>query len=165
MAGREETMGLILRAGSTVSWTRPSGLPNGFETDDVFTCQRGTSVSAPMEIATARFTGSGQPGRPALARLHTLRVNQRVTPVVLAIELTTGQVIIFGPNPEVAPTKPLPGGQVERLLQAVLDEPNPVAARSRLTGLIQALDSTAIPGIKNSGLFANHELRHGVPPT
>jgi hypothetical protein len=28
---------------------------------------------------------------------------------------------------------------------------------------VQSLDSTSMPGVKNSGLFANHELRVGVP--
>jgi hypothetical protein len=59
--------------------------------------------------------------------------------------------------------RPVDLDQAGRLLQAVLDEANPVAARSRLTGLLQSLDTTSIPGVKNSGLFANHELRTGVP--
>jgi hypothetical protein len=44
-----------------------------------------------------------------------------------------------------------------------LDEPTQLSARERLTTLIQSLDSTTIAGVKNSGLFANHELRAGVP--
>jgi hypothetical protein len=90
-------------------------------------------------------------------------VNQRVTPVVIATILANDTVTLFGPNTAVTPTRPLPLGQAERILQAVLDEVNPVAARARLTGLLQSLDTTSIPGVKNSGLFANHELLNGVP--
>jgi hypothetical protein len=116
-----------------------------------------------MEIATLQFSPAGEPSRQALTRVHTLRVNQRVTPVVIATILADDTVMLFGPNTAVAPTRPLPVGQAERILQAVLDEVNPVAARARLTGLLQSLDTTSIPGVKNSGLFANHELLNGVP--
>jgi hypothetical protein len=83
--------------------------------------------------------------------------------VLLAILLDDGKVTIFGPVATSAPVRPIARDQAQRLLQAVLDEANPVAARSRLTGLLQSLDTTSIPGVKNSGLFANHELRMGVP--
>jgi hypothetical protein len=116
-----------------------------------------------MEIAVLHFSPAGEPSRQALTRVHTLRVNQRVTPVVIATILANDTVTLFGPNTAVAPTRPLPLGQAERILQAVLDEVNPVAARARLTGLLQSLDTTSIPGVKNSGLFANHELLNGVP--
>jgi hypothetical protein len=116
-----------------------------------------------MEIATARYAAPGEPSLQSLKRLHALRVNQRVTPVLLATLLEDGRVIIFGPVSTSAPVRPVDLEQAERLLQAVLDEANPVAARLRLTGLLQSLDTTSIPGVKNSGLFANHELRTGVP--
>jgi len=116
-----------------------------------------------MEIAVLDFSHAGEPSRQALTRVHTLRVNQRVTPVVIATILANDTVTLFGPNTAVVPTRPLPPDQVERILQAVLDEVNPVAARARLTGLLQSLDTTSIPGVKNSGLFANHELLNGVP--
>jgi hypothetical protein len=53
--------------------------------------------------------------------------------------------------------------RASRLLQAVLDEPDALAARRRLDGLTAALDSTSIAGVNNVGLFASHELRVGVP--
>jgi hypothetical protein len=116
-----------------------------------------------MEIATARYVAPGEPSLQSLKRLHGLRVNQRATPVLIAILLEDGRVTIFGPVATSAPVRPVALDQAERLLQAVLDEANPVAARTRLTGLMQSLDTTSIPGVKNSGLFANHELRTGVP--
>jgi hypothetical protein len=156
-------MGSELIGNSKIDWVRPSGTPNGFETIDVITGQQGAAGSAAIEIASARWTKSGDPTREALARLHTLRVNQRVTPVILVVEFTNGNVVLFGPNLAVAPTRALPADQAERILQAVLDEPNPIAASNRYSSLLPSLDSTSIPGIKNSGLFANHELKNGVP--
>jgi hypothetical protein len=156
-------VGIELRGANKIDWARPSGTPSGIETLYVYSGNQGALASAAMEIATAKWTKLGEPSRDVLARLLSLRVNQRVTPVVLVVEIGNGSVVLFGPNSSVAPTKPLAADQAERILQAVLDEPNPVAARTRLSGLLQSLETTSIAGVKNSGLFANHELKEGVP--
>jgi hypothetical protein len=116
-----------------------------------------------LEVAIAKWSKSESPTREALTRLHTLRTNKRATPVVIVVEFDSGGTLVFGPNAAAAPVGPLPADQTQRVIQAALDEPTVVAARSRLAGLVQAIDSTSMPGIKNSGLFANHELRVGVP--
>ena len=152
-----------LRAPDEIDWIRPNGLPSGFETLNVYTCARGGAASSPMEIATTRYTQTGEPTLASLKRIHTLRQNQRVTPVLIATILSDGRVSLFEPTTSTSPTRPIELSQANRFLQAILDEATPVAARSRLQGLLQSLDTTAIPGIKNSGLFANHELRNGVP--
>lgn len=146
-----------------IEWSRQSGTPSDFETLAVYTCAQGSAASVPMEIATARYTASGEPTLASLKRLHTKRQNGRVTPVLLAVILADGRVTLFEPTTSTAPTRPIDLSQADRFLQAVLDEASPVAARTRLKGLLQSLDTTAIPGVKNSGLFANHELRNGVP--
>jgi hypothetical protein len=117
----------------------------------------------PIEIAIAGWTAAGRPTREALVKLHGLRLDKRATSVVVVTELANGEVLVLGPNSATAPVGPLPGEQAVRMLQAVLDEPTVIAARTRLAGVSQAIDSTSIPGVKNSGLFANHELRVGVP--
>ena len=116
-----------------------------------------------LEVAVANWDGSSQPTRDQLKRLHLLRVNKTATPVVLVIELDSRGTLIFGPNADAAPIGPLPQEQVQRIVQAALDEPTVLAARTRLAGLAQAVDSTKMPGVKISGLFANHELQVGVP--
>jgi len=156
-------VGIELRGANRIDWARPSGMPSGFETLYVYSGQQGSLVSAAIEIAVVKWTKPGVPTRDVLGRLHSLRVNQRVTPVVLVVEVERNVVILFGPNSAIAPTKPLAIDQAERILQAVLDEPNPVAARTRLSSLVQSLETTSIAGVKNSGLFANHELKEGVP--
>ena len=117
----------------------------------------------PIEIAIVGWTAAGRPTREALIKLHGLRLDKRATSVVVVTELANGEVLVLGPNSATAPVGPLPGEQAVRMLQAVLDEPTVIAARTRLAGVAQAIDSTSIPGVKNSGLFANHELRVGVP--
>ena len=154
-------MTIVLTSTKRIDWVRPEGCPAGFETDFVVVGNSDAGGMA-LEVAVSKWTKPEQPTREALTRLHTLRVNKRAQPVVLIIETSVG-AIVFGPNNAAAPLGPLPVEQSQRVIQAALDEPTVIAARARLAGLVQSIDSTAMPGVKNSGLFANHELRVGVP--
>jgi hypothetical protein len=153
-------MTIALVGKNPIDWVRPDGCPAGFEPRHVV---NGNGVGLAIEIVITKWTKGDLPNREALTRLHKIRVNERATPVVLVVELENGGALVFGPNSAAAPLGPLPQEQVQRLLQASLDEPTVIAARNRLAGLMQSLDSTAMPGVKNSGLFANHELMNGVP--
>lgn len=155
-------MTVTLTGKSKIAWARPDGCPAGFEPLEVVVGNSDVGGMA-LEVAIARWSKSESPTRDALTRLHTLRTNKRATPVVLVVEFDSGGTLVFGPNAAAAPVGPLPADQTQRVVQAALDEPTVVAARSRLAGLVQAIDTTSMPGIKNSGLFANHELRVGVP--
>jgi hypothetical protein len=154
-------MTIDLKGARRIDWVRPSGCPSGFETKYVVLGNaEGGGIALEIAVADSK-NQSGMLPRP-LKDLHRIRLAKRAIPLVLAIDTTDG-VFIFGPNPEVAPNGPIPHEQAERFLQSVLDELTSVLARARLAALTQALDSTAMPGVKNSGLFANHELRVGVP--
>ena len=154
-------MTVTLTGQNKIDWVRPEGCPAGFEPRLVIS---GNSTGGmALEIAITGWSKSEPPSREALTRLHTIRVNKRATPVVILVELDGGATLVFGPNPASAPLGPLPEDQTQRVVQASLDEPTVIAARARLAGLVQSIDSTAMPGVKNSGLFANHELRVGVP--
>jgi hypothetical protein len=154
---------IALNGQRSIEWTSPKGTPSGFETREVVFGKSDMAGIDPIEIAIAGWTATGRPTREALVKLHGLRLDKRATSVVLVVELGNGEVLVLGPNAAAAPVGPLPGEQATRMLQAVLDEPTVIAARTRLAGVSQAIDSTSIPGVKNSGLFANHELRVGVP--
>lgn len=156
-------MTLDLNAERQIEWAKPTGCPAGFETLEVYAGRSDAAGGSAIELAYAKWLNSERVSRDALAKLHQLRVNKRATPVVLAVELGDGTVVTFGPNASAAPLEPLSAEQAQRLFQAVLDEPTALMARARLAALSQAIDSTTIPGVKNSGLFANHELRVGVP--
>jgi hypothetical protein len=155
-------LGLDLRAERKIDWSAPPGCPKGFEPRQVY-AGRAEVGGTPIEVAVAKWTGPDRVTRESMAKLHALRVNKRAASVVLAVEVDNGTVITFGPNAAAAPLDPLALEQAQRLFQAVLDEPTALMARARLAALSQAIDSTTIPGVKNSGLFANHELRVGVP--
>jgi hypothetical protein len=154
---------IALNGQRSIEWTSPKGTPSGFEPREVVFGKSDMAGIDPIEIAIAGWTPAGRPTREALVKLHGLRLDKRATSVVLVVELANGEVLVLGPNSATAPVGPLPGEQAARMLQAVLDEPTVIAARTRLAGVSQAIDSTSIPGVKNSGLFANHELRVGVP--
>ncbi len=156
-------MAIALQGQRSIEWTSPKGTPSGYETREVVFGKSDMVGIDPIEIAIAGWTATGRPTREALVKLHGLRLDKRATSVVLVVELVNGEVLVLGPNSATAPVGPLPGEQAARMLQAVLDEPTVIAARTRLAGVSQAIDSTSIPGVKNSGLFANHELRVGVP--
>jgi hypothetical protein len=154
---------IALNGQKSIEWTSPKGTPSGFEPREVVFGKSDMAGIDPIEIAIAGWTPAGKPTREALVKLHGLRLDKRATSVVVVTELANGEVLVLGPNSATAPVGPLPGEQAARMLQAVLDEPTVIAARTRLAGVSQAIDSTSIPGVKNSGLFANHELRVGVP--
>ena len=154
-------MTIVLNSAKRIDWARPEGCPAGFEPEFVVVGNSDAGGMA-LEVAVSKWSKPEPPTREALTRLHTLRVNKRAQPVVLVIETSSG-AIVFGPNNASAPLGPLPVEQSQRVIQAALDEPTVIAARARLAGLVQSIDSTAMPGVKNSGLFANHELRVGVP--
>ena len=156
-------MAIALNGQRSIEWTSPKGTPSGFEPREVVFGKSDMAGIDPIEIAIAGWTAAGRPTREALVKLHGLRLDKRATSVVVVTELANGEVLVLGPNSATAPVGPLPGEQAVRMLQAVLDEPTVIAARTRLAGVSQAIDSTSIPGVKNSGLFANHELRVGVP--
>jgi hypothetical protein len=155
-------MTISLKGKSKIAWVRPDGCPAGFEPSEVVVGNSDVGGMA-LEIAITKWSKNEPPTREALTRLHTLRTNKRATPVVLIVEFDSGGTLVFGPNTASAPVGPLPIEQTQRVVQAALDEPTVIAARNRLAGLVQSIDSTSMPGVKNSGLFANHELRVGVP--
>jgi hypothetical protein len=154
-------MAVTLNSTKRIDWPRPDGCPTGFEPRYVVSGNSDGGGIA-LEIAVTKWGKGDSPTREALTRLHTIRLKRRANPLVLVVETPKG-ALVFGPNTATAPVGPLADDQTERILQAALDEPTALAARARLSGLVQALDTTSMPGVQNSGLFASHELRVGVP--
>jgi hypothetical protein len=54
-------------------------------------------------------------------------------------------------------------GQVERICRTALTEPNRHAATRFLWSILPEINESKIPGLRNQGLFATHELEKGVP--
>lgn len=152
-------MALVLAGRQTIPWAAPPKCPAGFAPVSVTIGPDGAGMG--LEVARAQWTGTGAPGREALASLHAARLNKRLSPVVVVAE-SESHVWFFGPNPQGQVIGPLPLDQAERLLQAALDQASGLLARQRLTALYEALEGTALPGVANAGLFATNDLRKGV---
>jgi hypothetical protein len=73
------------------------------------------------------------------------------------------QVWIFGPDEKTEVTESLALDQGCRQLQSALDEPDAIAAYTRLGQFRRSLDTTSLVGVTNSGLFASYHIRENVP--
>ncbi|PRY35126.1 hypothetical protein CLV43_11444 [Umezawaea tangerina] len=73
------------------------------------------------------------------------------------------EATVCGPGDDPAAIAGLDLRQVDRICTAALAEANPSAARRTLQRLLDGLKDQLIAGLTNQGLFASHELRHGVP--
>ena len=141
-------------------WVEPKP-PQNFDLCDVYVGAGG--ISHGLQVVTAKWTGTGEPNPTQLKNLYKLRTGDRGTPVVVAVEVDSTHAVLVGHNSDWPPTPKIEQSLIARILEAALADPNPIAARERITMLREALDTTALPGLKNSGLFANHELAVGVP--
>ena len=82
---------------------------------------------------------------------------------MLLVVLHPGGAGLCGASGEQPPVYPsVDEGQVERLCQEVLDQPDRHVALRFLAQVLPSLE-TALPGLNNEGLVALHELHHGVP--
>jgi len=102
--------------------------------------------------------------RPVEGVLHTAwqaRRARRATPVLL-VALYGHNAAICGPTGEKPPIyAELDTGQAERLCREALDQPDRHAALRFLAQVLPSL-STKLPGLRNEGLLALHELEHGA---
>jgi len=94
------------------------------------------------------------------------RQAKRASPLLLVIaysEASGERLAVCGPVGEQPPVLfDLEADQVERLCAAALGEPSRHAAVRFLTGALPEVGAD-FPGVRNTGLLATHELRHGVP--
>jgi hypothetical protein len=118
----------------------------------------------PLEVAIA--VAERGPSATQLRQLWQARHGNTPSPLL---------VVVLHPGPQGAlasvcgPTPPspasvlgLPSDQVERIAETALTEPNRHAAIRFLQSVLPEADSQ-LPGIRNVGLVATHELQDGVP--
>lgn len=113
-----------------------------------------------VEIALA--TAEGRPRAGDLRRAWLKRQGGRAAPLLL-VAFHDGKATVCGPSgdkPRIY--RDLEPDQVERLCRSALDSPDRHAALSLLRDALPEAE-TAVPGLKNSGLLATHELENGVP--
>lgn len=115
-----------------------------------------------LTVVTATNAGVGSPKNEDMRRLHVLRLGKKAFPLVVVVT-HEGQTWLTGPGRDTAPVGPIETSQAQRILQAGLDEPDGISGRQRVTHLLRSLGANGIPGLSNSGLFANHFLTTSVP--
>lgn len=160
-------MTIEFKAQRAIAWTRPNGCPAHAETLKVFSGHDEGDLA--LEVGVAEWTGAESPSRDALAKLHKDRLGQGINPIVI-LAINAERAWLFGPNSQASVVGPLNLDHAQRLLQSALDEPSGLDARRTLNQTYEAIaatstggnDSDALRGVGNAGLFATHELRHGV---
>ena len=102
------------------------------------------------------------PRRTVLLEIWKARRGGRAAPVLLVV-LYPGGTALCGASGEEPPTYfDLETNRVERLCREALNQPDRHAALRFLSQAMPSLE-TALPGLRNEGLLALHELQHGVP--
>lgn len=133
--------------------------PAGASTQWVYT-GRDESGLGPIYVALASI--SAPPSRETMRALHAAYKGKSNIQLVVGAVLGN-QVWIFGPDEKTEVTEPLALDQGCRQLQSALDEPDAIAAYTRLVQFRRSLDTTSLVGVTNSGLFASYHIRENVP--
>ncbi|WP_411731947.1 Eco57I restriction-modification methylase domain-containing protein [Paeniglutamicibacter sp.] len=143
-----------------IDWVRPPGSPTALTPLRV---NIGFGSDA-LEVAFA--TSNTAPKMDDVRRLWSLRWNRRAAPVLLVVahQGPNGwKATVCGPSEDPAAIAGLDLSQVDRICAAALGEPTAAAAKRTLQRLLVGPKDQLIAGLTNQGLFASHELRHGVP--
>lgn len=141
---------------NVIPWSKPSGAPVGLATRFI---HFGHGQN-PLEVVVAEADAA--PKSDEMRRLWKTRAN-KVAPVLLVV-LHQGRASALGTSGEPAPLHDLDIAQVERICAAALAEHDRHAAAVSVSRLVTALAKDGLSsGLLNSGLFASHELREGVP--
>ena len=149
--------------GRALPWAKPAGAPAAFDTDRILF---GNGDNA-LEVAVASTVRPGQPNAEDLRALFKKRQANRPAPVLLIV-MYTGQdhqplAALVGTIGDPAPVTGLSVDRVARICAAARAEPDRHAAARTVARLLVGLKDQLSPGLVNSGLFASHELRTGVP--
>ena len=103
-----------------------------------------------------------QPSDGEITKVWKARKGNRGAPLLLVI-LHSNQASLCGPTGEAPPIHhSIATGQAERLCRKLLDQPDRHAALKLLDQTLPSFKTT-LPGLRNEGLLALHELEHGTP--
>ena len=148
----------LLSGTSAVTWSVEKP-PSGAIPEYVY-LGRDDAGLGPIQVALA--TVSTPPTKEGMRALHALRKGKSNIQLVVGAVLGD-RIWIFGPDERTQVIEALPLDQGCRQLQSALDEPNALAAYTRLGQFRRSLDTTSLIGITNSGLFASYHIRENVP--
>jgi hypothetical protein len=140
-------------------WQRPGSTSAAFTPAGLF-LGRGE-----FALEVALVDAPGKPRNDDVNRLWKTRQRGRASPLLLVIGFPDhGQTraVLCGPAGDQPPIVVATLPQAERLSRAALAEPSRHAAIRFLVGTLPEID-TGLPGVRNTGLLADHELSTGVP--
>lgn len=116
-------------------------------------------VLSPIEVMV--FESTQTTPVPSLRDAQKWRKNNQNRSVVV-VAVANGRAQIYGPAEDRQPvTTEL--NTAKRILQAALNEANPIVARNDLVQFFDSFGTAEMPGIKNKGLFASHHIRENLP--
>jgi hypothetical protein len=115
--------------------------------------------SPQLEVLVA--TSAAKPRGPAVRELWQARNNGRAAPLLVVV-LHDGRATLCGPAGDQPPVYEAPDvSQVERLCREALQQPDRHAALRLLRDTLPSVE-TRLPGIRNEGFLATHELTSGI---
>ena len=142
-----------------VRWSAPEGFPGSLRQARLF-AQDARSGLEVVLVETRR-----RPNASVMRRAWSVRRAGRASPVLLLAFYPTfdgARISLCGPSGEQPVVRhDLEVSQVERLAAVALSEPSHHAANRFLLAALAELDSP-VPGLRNVGLLATHELVTGV---
>jgi hypothetical protein len=120
--------------------------------------------TSPLEVLAVR--SAGEPSSPKVRTLWKERNKGRAAPLLVAVLTGDDKVLLCGPTaagdePPVYPA--VERGQAERLCREALEQPDRHAAHQYLRDALPAVIDSPLPGVRNEGLLATHELARGAP--
>ena len=141
-------------------WSPPLDFPSSLTPMALF------AQNAPNGLEVVVVSAVRRPTAVDLRNAWSKRRSKRATPVLLVALYATNEgnrASLCGPVGELAAVRH--GVEVsvaERIADAALDEPSHHAATRLLHTYLPELDH-GMPGLRNVGLLATHQLRNGVP--
>jgi hypothetical protein len=141
-------------------WQLPPGGRGAFVAGELYLGQG----EYPLEVVTA--SAEKRPNLSDVRSLWKRRHAGRPSPVLLVVAYPGRgefRVAVCGPVGEDPPVlSDLDPGQADRVAFTALEEPDKHAAIRFLHSVLPEVESE-LPGVRNAGMFANHELRSGLP--
>lgn len=112
-------------------------------------------------IEVVACSSDGPPRLPVVRSAWKTRHGNRAAPLLLVV-LHSDKATLCGPTGDDPPTYPDGDfGQAERICREALEQPDRHAALRSLRDALPSVESR-LPGIRNEGFLANHELAEGV---
>ena len=115
--------------------------------------------ASPLEVVVA--TADAEPRLTDVRAMWKKRSNRRAAPLMLVV-LYDGRAAVCGPAGEDPPVYAnVDVGQAERICREALEQPDRHAALRCLRDALPSVESK-LPGIRNEGFLATHELARGI---